>query len=176
MQDTKLPRYESLIRRFPDFPKPGIVFIDWMPVLGDARAFDELIKDMMALVSDQQFTKVASLETRGYFLGLPIAHELGVPFVPVRKKGKLPGPCISQEYALEYGKAAIEIQQDAISRGDAVLVVDDLLATGGTMRAANQLIGRITHRVFDLFFIELDGLHGAELLDAPFRSLYHTRE
>jgi len=119
---------------------------------------------------------VASLETRGYFLGLPIAHELGVPFVPVRKKGKLPGPCISQEYELEYGKAAIEIQQDAISREDAVLVVDDLLATGGTMRAANQLIGRITHRVFDLFFIELDGLHGAELLDAPFRSLYHTRE
>ena len=167
--------YERLIRTFPDFPKPGIVFVDWMPVLQDPASFDQLIDDLVTLVSKENkpFTKIAALESRGFFLGIPIAHRLGAGFVPIRKKGKLPGTCLSISYALEYGTAAIEIQADALKSDDRVLIVDDLLATGGTMRAANKMIENVTGDIENLFFLELDFLEGGKLINHPYRSLKH---
>lgn len=169
-------KYGKLIRTFADFPIKGINFIDWMPVMYDAEALDALVEDMLALVKDQKFTKVAGLESRGFMVGIPIAKKLSVGFVPVRKKGKLPGPCIQQAYALEYGMDAIEIQEDAIKADDKVLVVDDLLATGGTMNAANKLIGKITKNITDIFFIELTDLDGKRFIDCPYYSLLKMTE
>lgn len=176
MSTKEEPLYTKLVRKFPDFPRKGITFIDWMPVLQSQEALSLLIADLADLIKDYQFTKVAALEARGFFLGVPLAKRLGVGFVPVRKKGKLPGPCFSKEFVLEYDEAAIEIQQDAFLPDDSVLLVDDLLATGGTMAAANELIGQITPHIVDLFFIELDGLDGYRLLDKPYRSLVHMTE
>jgi len=168
--------YEKLIRTFPDYPKKGINFIDWMPVVGNNEAMRELVKDMAEMVKDKHFTKVAGLETRGYLVGIPLADYLGVGFVPVRKKGKLPGKCLSQDYVLEYATDTIEIQEDAITADDAVLIVDDLLATGGTMDAANKLIARKCQNIVDLFFIELEDLGGAKVLRYPYYSLLKMKE
>ena len=168
--------YESLLRTFPDYPKKGINFIDWMPVVGNNAAMRELVKDMAEMVKDRQFTKVAGLETRGYLVGIPLADYLGVGFVPVRKKGKLPGKCLSQDYVLAYGTDTIEIQEDAIAADDVVLIVDDLLATGGTMEAANKLIARKCQNIVDLFFIELEDLEGAKALKYPHYSLLKMKE
>ena len=160
--------YKRLIRTFPDFPKPGIEFIDWMPVLKDPASFNDLIDDLVALIPNdgKTFTKIAGLESRGFLLGVPIAQRLGAGFVPIRKKGKLPGTCLARSYALEYGTASIEID-------DRVLIVDDLLATGGTMRAANKMIENITGEIENLFFLELDDLQGGKLIEHPYRSLMH---
>ncbi len=168
--------YEKLIRRFPDYPKEGISFIDWMPVVGNPEAMRELVKDIAELVKGMHFTKVAGLETRGYLIGVPLANYLGLGFVPVRKKGKLPGKCLQQEYVLEYGSDVIEIQEDAITEDDSVLIVDDLLATGGTMEAANKLVARKTNKIVDLCFIELVDLGGTNLLKYPYYSLVKMRE
>lgn len=167
--------YKRLIRTFPDFPKPGIEFIDWMPVLKDPASFNDLIDDLVALIPNdgKTFTKIAGLESRGFLLGVPIAQRLGAGFVPIRKKGKLPGTCLARSYALEYGTASIEIQADAIGKDDRVLIVDDLLATGGTMRAANKMIENITGEIENLFFLELDDLQGGKLIEHPYRSLIH---
>ena len=174
MSEQKI--YEKLIRTFPDYPKKGINFIDWMPVLGSPEALQVLTEDLANLVKGRHFTKLAALETRGYLIGLPLAKLLGLGFVPIRKKGKLPGPCMRQEYALEYGTDAIEIQEDAITSSDSVLVVDDLLATGGTMGAANKMIARKTNDIVDLFFIELEDLKGSKSLEYPYFSLIKRKE
>ena len=174
MSEKKI--YEKLIRIFPDYPKKGINFIDWMPVVGNREAMRELINDMAELVSERKFTKVAGLETRGHLVGIPLAEKLGLGFVPIRKKGKLPGPCLSQEYDLEYGTDVIEIQADAVCADDKVLIVDDLLATGGTVEAANKLIGRRTKDIVDLFFIELEDLGGIKHLQYPSFSLLKMKE
>lgn len=176
MAESEDPLYKRLVRTFPDFPTPGITFIDWMPVLENAQARRQLTDALLDLVKNYTFTKVAGLESRGFLIGLPIAERLGIGFVPIRKKGKLPGPCIAEKYELEYGTAAIEIQKDAIQPGDKVLIADDLLTTGGTMAAANRLIGSITTDIVNLFFIELEGLNGSEKLEYPYFSLYTTHE
>lgn len=169
-------KYIELIRTVPDFPVKGINFFDWMPVMGCPDALSMLIDDMLELVKGGNFTKVAALESRGYLLGLPMAERLGIGFVPVRKQGKLPGKCLRQEYLLEYGSDAIEIQEDAIRNDDRVLIVDDLLATGGTMNAANELIARITPNITDAFFIELTDIGGGQKLKYPYCSLLKMEE
>lgn len=163
--------YTQLIRSIPDFPKPGILFIDWLPIMNNSRAYQRLIADLARLVKDFKFTKVAALESRGFLLGVALATYFGVGFVPIRKKGKLPGVVISQDYSLEYGFDTIEIQDGMIHQEDSVLIVDDLLATGGTIKAANNLVSRFTQNIQDLFFIELKELRGGFQVDCPYKSL-----
>ena len=163
--------YESLIRICPDFPKPGIQFVDWMPVLNNADAFRHMLSDTLDLLKGEKFTKLAGLESRGLLLGVPMAVELGIPFVPIRKKGKLPGKVVKETYHLEYGLDSMEIQDGMITPDDKVLIVDDLLATGGTIGAANSLVSRFTSNYKDLFLIELMELGGRSKLECPFFTL-----
>ena len=136
LSDFSYSSYESLLRVIPDFPKTGIQFIDWLPIMNDHIKFTRCLSDLASLVKDLKFTKIAALEARGFLLGVPLATLLGVDFVPIRKKGKLPGDTITKTYSLEYGQDTIEIQSARISSNDSVLIVDDLLATGGTINAA----------------------------------------
>ncbi|MBQ8098683.1 MAG: adenine phosphoribosyltransferase [Bacteroidaceae bacterium] len=165
--------YGKLLKNYPDFPKTGIVFVDIMPIFGNAEALDDLIDDLSQRFHKPYFTKVAALESRGFLIGLPLAQRWGLPFVPIRKKGKLPGKCLMAEYELEYGIAAIEVQAESITKDDHVLIIDDLLATGGTMNAANKMVQRITPHVENAFFIELDQLHGGRKLSVPYGALLH---
>ena len=126
---------KAVIREIPDFPKPGILFYDITTVLSDPDAFGKVIDEMAARHGDRDVQCVVGMESRGFIFGCPLAIRLGVPFVPVRKAGKLPAETVSAAYALEYGEAVIEIHKDAITPGQKVLVVDDLLATGGTAEA-----------------------------------------
>jgi adenine phosphoribosyltransferase len=155
------------IRTIPDFPKPGIQFRDIMTLFGDARAFGRAVDELVEPYVDLRVDKVAGIEARGFILGGIVARELGTAFVPVRKKGKLPFQTLQQEYALEYGVDTIEIHVDAIQPGDRVLVVDDLIATGGTAQAAVKLIERAGGDVIGLsFVIDLPELGGAAKLRA----------
>ena len=155
------------IRTIPDFPKPGIQFRDIMTLFGDARAFGKAVDDLVEPYADARVDKVAGIEARGFILGGIVARELGTAFVPVRKKGKLPFQTLQQEYALEYGVGTIEIHIDAIQPGDRVIVIDDLIATGGTAQAAVKLIERAGGEVIGLsFVIDLPELGGAAKLRA----------
>jgi adenine phosphoribosyltransferase len=153
------------IRDVPDFPKPGILFKDITPLLLDPRAFREAIELMTTPFRGAQVTRVVSIESRGFLLGAPIALTLEAGLVPIRKPGKLPAARGRVEYALEYGTDALEMHRDAVAAGDRVLIVDDVLATGGTAGAAAKLVR--THRaevVGFTFLIELDFLKGRERL------------
>ncbi|AXI81731.1 adenine phosphoribosyltransferase [Peterkaempfera bronchialis] len=130
----------SRIRDVPDYPQPGVVFKDIAPLLADAAAFAALVEALAARVAALGAVKVVGLEARGFVLAAPAAHAAGVGFVPIRKAGKLPGPVHSRAYDLEYGSAVVEVQQDAFTPGERVLVVDDVLATGGTVSAALDLL------------------------------------
>ncbi|MEX2598398.1 MAG: adenine phosphoribosyltransferase [Dehalococcoidia bacterium] len=157
--------YASLIRNIPDFPEPGIIFRDITPLLGNAEAYRGVIQDLTAPFRDQQIDQVIAIEARGYLLGAPMALELNAGFVPVRKIGKLPFHTYRAEYALEYGQAVIEMHQDGLLKGQRVLVVDDVLATGGTVNAAMDLVrqsGAIVAGVSIL--IELAALQGRDRL------------
>jgi adenine phosphoribosyltransferase len=155
------------IRTIPDFPKPGIQFRDIMTLFGDARAFGKAVDDLVEPYADMRVDKVAGIEARGFILGGIVARELGTAFVPVRKKGKLPFQTLQQEYALEYGVNTIEIHIDAIQPGDRVIVIDDLIATGGTAQAAVKLVERAGGEVIGLsFVIDLPELGGAAKLRA----------
>ncbi|MDP3789138.1 MAG: adenine phosphoribosyltransferase, partial [Candidatus Omnitrophota bacterium] len=124
---------KSAIRDIPDFPKPGIIFKDITPLLKDARLFKKSVDLLAKQFEDKKIDKVASIESRGFIFGSAVAYKLGASFVPVRKKGKLPHLTYFSEYELEYGKDILEMHQDAISKGENVLIIDDLLATGGTL-------------------------------------------
>jgi adenine phosphoribosyltransferase len=153
------------IRDVPDFPKPGILFKDITPLLLDPRAFRQAIELMTTPFRGAQVTRVVSIESRGFLLGAPIALTLEAGLVPIRKPGKLPAARGRVEYALEYGTDALEMHRDAVAAGDRVLIVDDVLATGGTAGAAAKLVR--THRaevVGFTFLIELDFLKGRERL------------
>lgn len=157
----------SLVRSIPDFPKAGILFRDFMPVLADARGLKLLIDALIAAlpVAADEFDAVAGLEARGFLIGPALAARLGKGFVAVRKAGKLPPETVSEEYTLEYGKAAVEVETTAIKPGDRVLIVDDLIATGGTAKAAADLIERCQGTVAGFSFVmELSGLEGVENL------------
>jgi adenine phosphoribosyltransferase len=130
------------VRDVPDYPRPGIVFKDINPLLADHVAFAGAVDAIVAHHGRGTIDKVAGIEARGFLLAAPVAYHFGAGVVPVRKKGKLPGPTLDAPYSLEYGDAVLEVQADAFAPGDRVLVVDDVLATGGTARAAANLIGR----------------------------------
>jgi len=155
------------IRSIPDFPKPGIVFRDITTLLGHPRAFRRAVDELVQPYAGVRIDKVAGIEARGFILGGAVAHQLSTGFVPVRKKGRLPWRTIGQAYALEYGTDTIEIHEDAVRPGDHVLIVDDLIATGGTAEAAVKLIERVGGEVVGLsFVIDLPELGGAARLRA----------
>lgn len=157
---------EDYIRDIKDFPKEGIVFKDIMPLLANTQASKYCLEQLLGLVNDKSITKVVGVESRGFFFGTLLAHELNTGFVPVRKKGKLPFDTISQEYALEYGVDTLEIHKDAIVPGDKVLLHDDVLATGGTAKAVTQLIEKLGGEIVQCnFLMTLDFLNGREKLE-----------
>ena len=156
---------KKLIRDIPDFPTDGILFRDITPVLQDPKAFHEVVCTLSDCVRALKPDVVVGIESRGFMFGAPIALELGLGFVPIRKIGKLPAETIQAEYALEYGTNVVEIHRDAIEPGMRVAIIDDLLATGGTAKAAVQLIEELGGEVAGLcFLIELAFLNGRDLL------------
>jgi adenine phosphoribosyltransferase len=157
---------KSLIRDVPDFPMPGILFRDVTPLLRDPGGLRQVVDAFAARYRDQGVDVVAGIESRGFLFGAPLALALGVGFVPIRKLGKLPADRISREYALEYGTNALEIHRDAVRPGERVLLIDDLLATGGTARAAAALVEELGGRIAEVaFVIELAFLNGRAALD-----------
>lgn len=157
---------ESLIRDIPDFPSPGIIFKDITPVLQHPEAFAQVVDDMALCASTLKPDVVVGVESRGFVLGSPVALKLGKGFVPVRKVGKLPHDTIRCDYALEYGTNSVEIHKDAIEPGQRVLIVDDLLATGGTAAASIKLVEQLGGKVAGvLFLVELGFLDGRAKLD-----------
>ena len=153
------------IREVPDFPKPGILFYDITTLLKDPDAFREVIDQMADQVKDSAVDLVVGMESRGFIFSAPLAYQLQAGFVPVRKLGKLPAETIEVEYDLEYGTATLEIHKDAIEPGQRVLIVDDLLATGGTVQGTIELVQRLGGEIAGLsFMVELTGLHGREKL------------
>lgn len=162
----------GLVRDVPDYPKPGIVFKDITPVLADAAAFAQAIEQLAQPFLGQRIDTVIGIESRGFMFAAPIALRLAAGFVPVRKPGKLPRAVERVEYALEYGSDAVEMHSDAVAPGARVLVVDDVIATGGTAAAAVALArSRGANIVAATFFIELAFLHGAAKLGVPCVSL-----
>lgn len=156
----------SLVRDIPDFPKSGILFKDITPVLGNPEAFREVIHVLAEQAAFFKPDLIAGIESRGFLLGAPVALALGVGFVPIRKAGKLPSQTEREEYALEYGTAIVEIHWDAIHPGQRVLILDDLLATGGTAAAAVRLVEKLGGQVIGLsFLIELGFLPGRDALN-----------
>ena len=160
------------IRGIPDFPKPGILFYDISTLLADADAWQVAMGRMARAVRKHQPDLIAGIESRGFLVAAPLALKLGCGFIMVRKRGKLPGPTIGHDYALEYGSDRIEIQQDAVQPGQRVVVVDDLLATGGTMVAAIELLRKIGAIVpAAAALIELKFLHGRARVPVPIDTL-----
>ena len=162
MQVMNLTDY---IRDIEDFPKPGIGFKDITPLLDNKEALSEALQQFLKLIKDKNITKVVAMESRGFFFGPLIAYEIGAGFIPVRKPGKLPYKTYKQEYKLEYGTDTLEMHIDAISKGDRVLIHDDVLATGGTAEAAVKLVEKAGGEVVQLdFLIDLTFLNGKSKL------------
>lgn len=159
----------SAIRDIPDFPKPGILFRDITPVLSSAPLFRAAIAEFAKICREARAEKIAGIDARGFLFGATVAYELGLGFVPVRKKGKLPFHTITQSYDLEYGSSEVEIHTDAFEKGEKIALIDDLLATGGTAGAAIKLINQSgAHVVAAAFLIELADLGGRKVLgDVP---------
>jgi adenine phosphoribosyltransferase len=157
----------SLIRTIPDYPKPGIQFRDITTLLKDPMGLAQTIDELANRYRSAKVLKVAGIESRGFIIGAALAYKLGVGFVPVRKKGKLPGKTVGEEYQLEYGTDRIELHVDAITEGERVLLVDDLIATGGTAIAAAKLIRQLGGEIFEAaFVVDLPDLGGRERLKA----------
>ncbi|MDR6264727.1 MULTISPECIES: adenine phosphoribosyltransferase [Rhodobacterales] len=155
----------DFIRTIPDFPQKGIMFRDVTTLFGNAEGFKLAVSQMVDLFKDANITAVAGLEARGFIIGGAVAERLGTGFIPVRKKGKLPGKTLTEDYTLEYGQATIEIHEDALQAGDKVLLIDDLIATGGTAAAGIKLIERLGAEVIHAaFIIDLPDLGGAKVI------------
>jgi len=158
--------YKRLIREVPNFPKPGILFYDITTLLKDARAFRSILDDLTARYCGQRIDKIVGIESRGFILGGPLADRLKTGFVPVRKPGKLPADAYEVKYNLEYGSNSLAIHRDAVQMGERVLVVDDLLATGGTAAATVHLLRHLGAEIVGLaFLVELTSLKGRDKLD-----------
>jgi adenine phosphoribosyltransferase len=158
---------KSVIRTVPDWPQPGVNFRDITPLLQNSAAFRKLIDSFVHRYQEMELDALAAIDARGFIVGAPLAYELGCSFVPVRKKGKLPFRTISETYTLEYGKSEVELHSDAFRQGDRILLVDDLIATGGTMLAAARLITRSGGQVVETAtIIDLPDLGGSERIRA----------
>jgi adenine phosphoribosyltransferase len=156
----------GLIRSIPDFPREGILFRDITTLLMDAEGFRTAVLAMIEPYKDKKIDKIVCVEARGFLLGGAMGFEMGCGVVPVRKPGKLPYEVEKQDYTLEYGTASVEIHRDAVQSGESVLIVDDLLATGGTARATADLVERLGGEILSMaFLVELKGLQGRKLLD-----------
>ncbi|MDD1792990.1 adenine phosphoribosyltransferase [Enterovibrio makurazakiensis] len=175
MSQDKIAFIKDSIKSIPDYPKPGIIFRDITSLMENAEAYQTTIALLVEKYRDQGFTKIVGTEARGFLFGAPLALELGVGFVPVRKPGKLPREVISESYELEYGVDTLEIHVDAIQSGDKVLMVDDLLATGGTIEATTKLIrrlgGEVAHAAFIINLPEIGGEARLEALGLDVYSL-----
>lgn len=160
-----MKKMEEYVRSIPDFPEKGIIFRDVTSVLQEPEGLKLAIDSMIGLLDGVDFDVVAGTESRGFMFGMPIAYALGKAFVPIRKKGKLPCETVSAEYDLEYGSAVIELHKDALKPGQKVVLVDDLIATGGTIEAGIRLVEQLGGEVAKIIFlIELKGLNGREKL------------
>ena len=160
-----MKKLEEYVRSIPDFPEPGIIFRDVTSILQDADGLQLAIDSIQDLVIDVDADVIVGTESRGFIFGVPVAYNLHKPFVPVRKKGKLPCETISQEYDLEYGSAVVEMHKDSIKPGQRVVLIDDLIATGGTIEAAVKMIEKLGGQVVKIVFLmELAGLNGRERL------------
>jgi adenine phosphoribosyltransferase len=166
---------EASIRTIPDYPRPGVLFRDITTLLGDARIFRRVVDELVAPWASAQVNRVAGIEARGFILGGAVAHQLAAGFVPIRKKGKLPHSTVRVAYSLEYGLDEMEMHQDAVSRGERLILVDDLLATGGTAGAAVQLLRQLGAEILGACFVidlpELGGSRKLEALGVPVRTL-----
>lgn len=177
MSQEKLDLIKNSIKTIPDYPKKGIMFRDITSLMEDATAYQATIEILKEKYQGQGFTKVIGTESRGFLFGAPLALELGIGFVPVRKPGKLPREVISESYQLEYGRDILEIHTDAINENDKVLVIDDLLATGGTIEATVKLIRRLKGEVTDAaFIISLPDLGGEKRLQDMGLNIYSLCE
>ncbi len=155
----------KVIRTVPNWPKPGIMFRDITTLVANPQAFHYCITKLKQQYQNKSITKIAGIESRGFIFGAALAFEMNLPFILIRKKGKLPPPIIAQEYQLEYGTDKIEIQPDAITKSDTILIIDDLLATGGTMAAACHLVKKVGGTIAGCaFIINLPDLHGTDKL------------
>lgn len=156
----------QFVRDIPDFPQPGILFRDITPLLLHPEAFGAALTTMCDYIADRSADVIVGIESRGFIFGTPIAARLGLPFVPIRKPGKLPAEHMTVEYALEYGSGQLDIHSDALKRGQRAVIVDDLLATGGTAAGACKLVELLQARVLGVaFLIELEGLGGRDRLE-----------
>ncbi|RZK40761.1 MAG: adenine phosphoribosyltransferase [Pedobacter sp.] len=160
-------KIKETLRDVPDFPKPGIIFKDITPILKDPKLCEEIAAALASQLEHLRIDVVAGIESRGFLFGLALAQKLNVAFVPIRKAGKLPYKTVQQSYDLEYGSATLEIHEDAFFKGQSVLIHDDLLATGGTVVAASQLVNQLGAEVAGYsFLISLDFLNGRERLNS----------
>ena len=165
MPDDVIARLRAAVRDVPDFPKKGIVFKDITPVLNDGTLFHSSIDIFLDRCRGKQIDKIVGIDARGFLFGSAVAYQLGVGFVPLRKKGRLPYKTESAKYSLEYGEAEMELHIDAIKRGEKIVLIDDLLATGGTSASAATLINKVEGDLIEaIFLIELEFLHGREKL------------
>jgi adenine phosphoribosyltransferase len=165
MADDVIARLRGAIRDVPDFPKKGIVFKDITPILSDGPLFRSSIDIFLERCRGKQIDKIVGIDARGFLFGSTVAYQLGVGFVPLRKKGRLPYKTESAKYSLEYGEAEMELHIDAIKRGEKIVLIDDLLATGGTSASAATLIAKVGGDLIEaIFLIELEFLHGREKL------------
>lgn len=161
-----MKKIEDYVRTIPDFPEPGIMFRDITTVIGDADGFKLAIDEMCSLIDDIEYDAIVGAESRGFILGAPLAYEKHKPFILIRKKGKLPFETVSQSYDLEYGSATIEMHKDAITPGQRVVIVDDLIATGGTLEASAKLVESLGGVVVKIIcLMELAGLNGRSKLE-----------
>lgn len=167
MEDN-IKKIKSMIRDIADFPKEGIIFRDITTAIKDAATLKIMVDELYEKFKDKKIDYIAGIESRGFIFGMPLAYKLNCGFIPIRKPKKLPAEVISQEYELEYGKDKIEIHKDALKKDDRVLIVDDLLATGGTAEAAVKLVSSVAEVVAVAFVIELEDLKGRDKLNGDF--------
>ena len=159
--------FSSCLRDIPDFPSPGIVFKDISPLLANPEKFTQVINKMKGVIEGMQVDHLLGIDSRGFIFATALAQTLSLPMVMARKPGKLPGEVVSQSYTLEYGEATLEVQVDAINPGDKVLIIDDVLATGGTAKAACELVEKMGATTSGyLFFVELEFLNGRKVLNS----------
>ncbi len=167
MLSDSIEKLRAAVRDIPDFPKAGIVFKDITPILGSGKLFRAAIEAFLEQCRGKQIDKIVGIDARGFLFGSAVAYDLGVGFVPLRKKGRLPYKTESAKYSLEYGEAEMELHVDAIERGENIVLIDDLLATGGTSASAATLIRKVGGVLLEAqFLIELEFLHGRQKLEA----------